>query len=163
MAIQLPVIIQAEAPDKPEEIDAFVKQVLLLVNNNIVLNKPVERNCKLVLIELITNAIKHVKGYQNIIEIHIENNILKIRKIDKGPGLSIEKLKKDNSYIRNYIISEEDNCTLIFVDKDNRIENDVILFPENFGFEIITKASQYFSYSYDETNKSNIFTAIIQS
>jgi len=162
MSLKLPVVIRAEAPDKPEEINDFIKQLLSLINQHILLDKPVERNCKLVLIELITNAIKHAVGFNNIIEIHInEEPVLKIRKIDSGPNLKLDQLISGNEKaLRNYSVQKQGNVfQFIFI--DHRLEEELNSFPEHFGLEIITKVAENFTYEYDVTSKLNVFTVVI--
>lgn len=164
MGLRLPIIIKTLAPQKPEEINDFILALLSVIKNNISLDKVTEQNCKLVVVELITNAIKHVKGYENILEVCLDYPLIKISKIDNGPRFQlVEEALNKKKCTNNYWTEIVEDGTILFKDQDIRIKEDLDSFPENYGFEIITKASQFFSYKYNADKTENIFTAIIKS
>jgi hypothetical protein len=139
-------------------------------------------NCKQILIELLTNAVKHSNADTTIISIAINRKSIEITKSDKGrkfylnnytswPPLSWPLEKK---YVGEKIkIYEDDISNLYAIIKDeNRIVFDIEEYPitkvtsssnllEHYGLLIMAKFSNEFSYFYNPLTNLNQFTTII--
>ena len=161
MSLKSPVIIKATAPQRPEEINDFVKELLTLIKNNISLDNLTERNCKVVLVELITNAIKHAK-VESTLEVYLDDSLIKISKIDFGPKFEREDVI-NSTVTNNYEVERINEKTIVFKHREHRANKDLKSVPENFGFEIIAKACKSLTYIYDPDKKENIFTAVIKA
>ncbi|WP_304063561.1 hypothetical protein [Pedobacter glucosidilyticus] len=162
MSLTLPLIIQSEAPQKPEEIYDFVISFTDLLCKHIkFLKEKVLANIKLILIEYCTNALKHVANEVNIIQAEFDNQILQLKKIDKAPKFKMGNLILSQDILRNYSFIEIDAHSFQFVLKHEYQQNEVILIPEHFGFEIVIRASKKFTYTYQDDTKENIFCATL--
>ena len=130
---------------------------------------------KLVIMELLTNAIKHCNS-TSYLEIHIQDHQLLIRKIDCGKKFSFldDESKEDyqfpiatfkEPFLINALLGNNYKLSLL-IKSENHIEfleppeidylaiNEI---PENFGLMIIRKCVDVFQYYYEEKTFSNIF------
>ncbi len=91
-------------------IESFVKKINLTEKIEVVFKSNFERrlspNVEIILyrtmLELIHNTIKHAKATKIFINLHVENNLLKIKYIDNGVGFDVNKpANKKGNGIRN--------------------------------------------------------------
>lgn len=135
---------------------------------------------KLVIMELLTNAMKHCNAI-SYLEIHILQNQLVIRKVDCGRKFSfLDNDSKENyqfpiatfkePVLINALLGNNYKLSLL-IKSENHIEFleppeiDYLSFqeiPENFGLMIIKKCADVFQYYYDEKTFSNIFEVIFK-
>ncbi len=139
-------------------------------------------NCKQILIELLTNAVKHSNADTTIISVCINGRAIEITKSDKGrkfylnnytswPPLSWPLEKK---YIGEKIKIYEDDISNLYavIKNENRIVFEIEEYPitkvtsnsnllEHYGLLIMAKFSNQFYYLYNEETNLNQFTTII--
>ena len=139
-------------------------------------------NCKQILIELLTNAVKHSNADSTFIDVCITGAAIEITKTDKGrkfylnnytswPPLSWPLEKK---YIVEKIKIYEDDISNLYatIQSENRIIFDIEEYPidkvnsssnllEHYGLLIMAKFSSEFFYVYNPENNTNQFTTII--
>jgi two-component sensor histidine kinase len=143
-------------------------------------NDALVRKLKLVLMELLTNSLKHSGGEQNNIQVEVFADEITIIKSDKGNTLKIYSggikyewplpgnhqcgrticIYSDGTANINGVI--KNNCSVQFLveDADDRglaIES----LPEHFGLMIIARACNTFSYEFDIDTCTNKFIATI--
>jgi hypothetical protein len=159
MSLALPIIIQAEAPQKPEEINSFIKAFIELLSQHIQPNTKLLSHIKFILIEYCTNAIKHVSDEINIIQAELNQATLLLKKIDKAPKFKIGDLILSHDILLNYAFIELDTDSFQFVLREDKQQDDLNLIPEHFGFEIVIRASEKFTYQYHQKDKTNVFCA----
>ena len=139
---------------------------------------------RLILVELLTNAIKHSAGQQSVIEIiHLPGKI-NIKKSDIGATLSLrsEGVTYDwplpgRNYKNSVIgIYGDDTCTLkgkltnncriaFFIEEnvtENSFESKVCTLSEHFGLMIIARACDSFEYEFEIDNCTNHFIATLK-
>ncbi|MBG6233691.1 anti-sigma regulatory factor (Ser/Thr protein kinase) [Pedobacter sp. CAN_A7] len=163
-----PIKIGLRIPDHPDDIQGYIFQVLGELGKHITLTEELERKVKLILIELITNSIKHSTDPEALLQLTITHPRLTIEKIDVGlqiifegaeqiPFKEIDKtMQVSFSNNNSHDIKVTDHYKFRFLDKykDNM---SIDHFPENFGFFIITVASDSFEYEHDPESKKNTF------
>ncbi|MBC7914392.1 MAG: ATP-binding protein [Pyrinomonadaceae bacterium] len=139
-------------------------------------------NCKQILIELLTNAVKHSNADSTLIQVNINGGSIEITKTDKGrkfylnnytswPPLSWPLEKK---YIGERIKIYEDDISHLYatIQSEHRIIFDIEEYPinkvssssnllEHYGLLIMAKFSNEFFYLYNPENNTNQFTTII--
>jgi two-component sensor histidine kinase len=140
---------------------------------------------KMVLIELLTNAIKHSGNNETIIEVSTTAHSINLKKTDQGNTFAIttDAIKLEWPLPGNHhtgrVISMygDDNCTLkgklgnncninFFIEEHAHTEamdNAIISLPEHFGLTIITKACDSFTYKFDVDTCTNNFIATINT
>lgn len=161
--------IATKIPNRSEGILEYVSQVLQGLEEQIVLSNKVKRNIKLILVELVTNSIKHSKDDEALIRVSFNHPTLTIQKVDKGlqikfasnsqqiPFVDINKtIQVSFSEKKKQHIKIMDHYEFEFVDayKEGLDINDM---PEHFGLYIITLASDRFVYQHDPDSKENRF------
>ncbi|MBB5394713.1 HAMP domain-containing histidine kinase [Mucilaginibacter sp. AK015] len=136
---------------------------------------------KLVLVEMLTNSLKHSGGGETIIEVAVTGAQIAIKKIDTGNGLTISSNQNlmvwplpgkhygnkvitvytDASAILNARLTN--NCRLQFFIEEVTETGplDINTLTEHFGLMIITRACDTFTYEFDIDTCTNNFTAII--
>jgi hypothetical protein len=139
-------------------------------------------NCKQILIELLTNAVKHSHADTTILTVCINGKAIEITKSDKGrkfylnnytswPPLSWPLEKK---YVGEKIKIYEDDISNLYavIKSENRIVFDIEEYPinkvtsnsnllEHYGLLIMAKFSNEFFYVYNPETNLNQFTTII--
>ncbi|MEJ2880826.1 hypothetical protein [Pedobacter sp. GR22-6] len=167
MTNAFPIILELETPQSVDEIYSFTKSVLKAVNEHKELSMDQQRRIKLILIELVTNSIKHSEDGTSQIKLVIDHPSLTIQKFEKGlqiefssgsqqiPFEEIDKrLKISFSEENRHHIQTLDKYKFKFLNpylEGLNIEH----MPEHFGFYIITMASDSFIYQYDPESKEN--------
>lgn len=166
-----PVHIDLEIPSHADEISGYVKMVLSKLTDHIAIDLGTERRIKLILIELITNSIKHSTDDNGLIKLTISHPGITIQKVDKGlhielkteslPFREINKtLKVSFSEQNNHQIKILDKYKFQFLDPFKE-ELSLDYMPEHFGLYIITLAADVFIYQYDPDRKENSFIVSI--
>ncbi|SDS88684.1 hypothetical protein SAMN05216490_2019 [Mucilaginibacter mallensis] len=127
---------------------------------------------KIIITELLTNALKHSHSKNTIIDVKITNKILTITKTNYSDPLAL--IAKTNASRHTVAITKDMLHTLYakftakdqlqFIYEENNIDdtssiNDII---EHFGLLIITKAADIFVYTYDHHLRSNTFVVTIE-
>ncbi|MEO3406867.1 hypothetical protein AAFN85_23325 [Mucilaginibacter sp. CAU 1740] len=137
-----------------------------------------------ILIELLTNSLKHHSDHVTHIEVSLKNNQLLLKKLDKGLPLQIktrhdllkwplpvELLDKSEIAVygddfgtlkgrlksSNKLEFYTEDIDLQYVDRE--VINGL---NEHYGLMIITRASDMFNYEYKPETGANNFTSIIQ-
>ena len=139
-------------------------------------------NCKQILIELLTNAVKHSYTSLTTITVRLLNNRIEISKSDIGrrfyladytgwPPLSWP-LNKEYIGEKIRIYSDDISHLYAIIQNENRITFELTEIPfdelskesvllEHYGLLILTKLSNEFFYFYDSSTNSNLFKAVI--
>ena len=162
-----PIILELQTPQSADKILSFTKTVLSRINEHKELSTEQQRRIKLILIELVTNSIKHSEDGTSQIKLVIDHPSLTIQKSEKGlqiefssgsqqiPFPEIDKrLKISFSEQNKHHIQTLDKYKFRFLNpylEGLTIEH----MPEHFGFYIITMASDSFIYQYDPEVKEN--------
>ncbi|MDB5119519.1 MAG: hypothetical protein JWN56_737 [Sphingobacteriales bacterium] len=136
---------------------------------------------KLILTELVTNAIKHSHTNEFKLIVAIESDMVKLTRIENGNPFSLFSEGRAlewplaPSFIGKPVMILKDKMSHMFAiindyyniefkleeySKDDEVVIDTLL--EHFGLIIITKLSDKFNYSYDPTHHLNIFEAKIK-
>jgi len=145
-------------------------------------NEHVLFKLKIVLVELLTNSLKHSGDSETNIEVTLFNDKITITKIDAGTSLTITngdvhlRWPLSAKHINNIIpIYGDITCTLkvriltvdkavFFIEENDLIYSDTELIenlPEHFGLLIIARACDLFEYEFDAENNINHFTATL--
>ena len=163
-----PTKIGLKIPDHPDEIQSYIVGVLHQLGQYITLTQDLERRVKLILVELITNSIKHSTDPEALLQLTIKHPKLTIEKIDVGLQIVFEGAEqipfKEVDKTLQVSFSENNSHDIIVTDHykfkflDNyKDEMSINHFPEHFGFFIITVASDSFEYEHDPEFKKNTF------
>jgi hypothetical protein len=160
--------IGLKIPDHPDHIQSYIFEVLRELGQYTTLTQDVERKVKLILIELITNSIKHSTDPDALLQLTLDHPKLTIEKIDVGLQIIFESaeqipFKEINKTLQvsfanqnSQHIKVTDHYKFRFLDNyDDQFSLENI--PEHFGFFIITVASDSFEYEHDPESKKNTF------
>jgi anti-sigma regulatory factor (Ser/Thr protein kinase) len=174
-----PVSKQFLLPNTRQSIKASVQELLDFIVNNVAahVNKDgISFKIEVILIELLTNGIKHAGTLETFLDITIDEHSINIDKKDFGnryqPGNITSLLIHDVGYRElltqdglhsMYAIVESDTrlkfvCEEVHVDADLEVSD----LMEHFGLLIITKASDRFTYEYDVDMGLNTFSVCIE-
>ena len=136
---------------------------------------------KLVLVELLTNSLKHSGGEKTTIEVATKGDQITIKKTDSGNGLAIRcngnllEWPLPGKHHANRVLTVytdanvilkaklTNNCCLQFFIEETEQTGplDINALTEHFGLMIITRACQTFVYEFDIDSCTNNFTASI--
>jgi anti-sigma regulatory factor (Ser/Thr protein kinase) len=135
---------------------------------------------KLVLMELLTNALKHSGSAQTELWLHVGQENIIIKKMDIGSPLVIycDGIKYEwplpgnhqagrtmcvySGNGSNLNVAVKNNCLAHFlVEETGPEETDLLLLPEHFGLMIIARACSSFMYQFDIDTCTNTFTSVI--
>jgi hypothetical protein len=148
-----------------------------IAREGIILSEKIEIRCRLILTELLTNALKHSTARQTILDIIIDEEKIEISKSDKGRNFYLPQWKEREAlkwplkgYDGNKIVIYEDQmcCLYGFIENEHKVlfsakDSELQIPPrpkdilEHFGLMILTKSSDSFIYRYDPATESNIF------
>jgi anti-sigma regulatory factor (Ser/Thr protein kinase) len=150
-------------------------------------DEAVIQKLKMVLIELLTNAIKHSGNNEAIIEVSTTANSIILKKTDQGntfatntntnsiklewplpgnhhTGRVVSIYGDDNYTLKGKL---ENNCNIsFFIEEDINtevVDNAILFLPEHFGLMIITRACKSFMYQFDIDTCTNNFIATINT
>ena len=171
---QLPITIHLEIPNDPERIYECTKHVLASIQEHVALDLGFQRRIKMIVIELITNSIKHASESTTQIQLTIDHPSLSIQKIEKGlkiefsaasPQLPFEELDKtlnvSFSEVKKHNIQPLSEYKFKFLKPSSDDALSIEHMPENFGLYIITLASDSFTYQYDPDLGESSFTVLL--
>lgn len=162
-----PITIDIEIPKDADKIYEYVSEMLHAILQHTALTISNQRKIKLILIELLTNSIKHSDEDATQIQLIIDHPQVSIHKLEKGlqiefsaaqkiPFDDIEKsLRISFSKENNHEIQPLDQYKFKFLNPIRANELSLDHLPEHFGFYIITLASDSFIYQYDPELKEN--------
>ena len=171
---RLPITIDVEIPNEADKIYDYTKHILGLILEHTVLDLTHQRRIKLIVVELITNSIKHSNGHPAQFQLIIDHPQLSILKLEKGLQIEFsspqqipfenieEKLKISFSESNNHLIQPLDKYKFKFLNPVQEDELSLDKMPEHFGFYIITLASDSFIYQYDPEMKENRYIVNIK-
>jgi hypothetical protein len=147
-----------------------LQQMLAFINDNLVANVPAINllfKSKIILTELLTNALKHSFSRYTLVDITVEDNSIVITKSDYGMPLSLiaytnsteEKIPITNDILHTLYAIPQGHDTIRFGCEESTMEDleAIERIVEHFGLIIITKASDKFVYHYCEQTKANKF------
>ena len=161
--------IAKKIPSRVEELLDYVNHVLQTLEEQVSLSTGVKRNIKLILVELVTNSIKHSNDNEALIQVIFNHPTLTIQKVDKGlqiqfasnshqiPFVDVNKtIQVSFSERKKQHIKVLDQYQFEFIDayKEGLSINEM---PEHFGLYIITLASDRFVYQHDPASMENRF------
>ncbi|MFD2144890.1 hypothetical protein [Mucilaginibacter antarcticus] len=173
-----PVSKQFLLPNTRQSIKASVQELLDFIVNQLPadVNKDgVSFKIEVILIELLTNGIKHAGTKETFLDITIDDHNINIDKKDFGnryqPG-NITSLLVHNPGHRELLTKDGLHSMYAVVESDTRIkficeevDDDEVLdvndLMEHFGLLIITKASDSFTYEYNINMGLNTFSVHI--
>lgn len=132
---------------------------------------------KQIIIELLTNGIKHSNTSETYLAIRIKGRKMEVIKRDKGREFAVNGYGKwplDKMYVGEEITVHRSDFSAVtaIVESPNEITFHIEEYPivkitgesdfnSHYGLLILTKASERFSYSYNVSDHSNNFTLII--
>jgi hypothetical protein len=165
-----PILVDLNIQNDPEKIFENTKNILSIILEHISLNIEYQQRIKLILIELITNSIKHSQEKFTAIHLVIDQPRLSIQKIEKGlkiafsagsPQIPFENIQKkvkiSFSEENRHHIQPLGEYKFEFLKPDPKENPDLDQMPEHFGFYIITLAADTFVYQYDPDLKQSSY------
>ncbi|MES2377173.1 MAG: hypothetical protein V4553_11370 [Bacteroidota bacterium] len=173
-----PVSKQFLLPNTRQSIKASVQELLDFIVNHLpaqVNKEGISFKIEVILIELLTNGIKHAGTMETFLDITIDEKAINIDKKDFGnryqPGNITSLLIHDPGY-RELLTQDGLHSMYAVVESDTKIQfvceevnDDAVLevsdLMEHFGLLIITKASDRFTYEYDIDMGLNTFSVWI--
>jgi anti-sigma regulatory factor (Ser/Thr protein kinase) len=155
----------------------LVTDIIAYIQKHAQVNEGTQAKLKMILVELLTNALKHTSQSIAIIKVELTEGSIVIQKTDTGNGLAIQC---DNNLLEwplpgvhhagtiitiynnsNAVLKAklQDNCNLqFFIEETSETDPiDINSLAEHFGLMIITRAANTFTYCFDIDNCSNNF------
>jgi hypothetical protein len=165
---------QFEFITRGDNLTPALKEILKYINDHLVENVPAISllfKAKIILTELLTNALKHSFSRSTIINIEIEDNCINISKIDHGMPFSLivyahsteDRIPITNDILHTLYAKPDGQNSISFACEESTLDDleEIERIVEHFGLIIITKAANKFVYKYDEDTKANVFTATL--
>lgn len=165
---KLPITIDLEIPNDPDKIYDYTKKVLHSILEYVDLDISFQRRIKLILVELVTNSIKHTSDASTQIQLVIDHPQLSIQKLERGlqiefssnsPQIPFQEINKtlriSFSEQNRHQIQPLDEYKFKFLNPYQEEGLTIDHMPEHFGLYIITLASDSFIYQYDPDLKEN--------
>jgi hypothetical protein len=161
--------INLKIPKDPDGILDYTNQVIDSLRDKVPLKLDIVRKIKLILIELVTNSIKHSNDDDALIQLTFSHPTLTIQKVDKGLQIEfsgdshkIPFVHVDKTVLVTFADTKKHHIRILdkyqfkFLDayKEGISMDDM---PEHFGLYIITLASDSFVYQHDPKLKENRF------
>jgi anti-sigma regulatory factor (Ser/Thr protein kinase) len=159
----------------------LVLAVIEYVRQNIQIDESTEFKLKMILVELLTNSLKHSGQDNTVLKIGTAGNKTSIRKTDTGNGLAVRcgenllewplpgkhhtdeiiTIYSDSSAILKAKL--HNNCCLRFFIEETEETNPINIssLAEHFGLMIITRACDTFDYEFDIDTCTNRFTVTL--
>lgn len=161
--------INLKIPKDPDGILDYTNQVLDSLRNKVTLDVNTIRKIKLIVVELVTNSIKHSNDDEALIQLSFNHPTLTIQKVDKGlqiefsgDSLQIPFVNVDKTVMVTFSDTKKHHIRILdkyqfkFLDAYKEgISIDYM--PEHFGLYIITLAADSFVYQHDPKLKENRF------
>jgi anti-sigma regulatory factor (Ser/Thr protein kinase) len=151
------------------------------VRQNLQIDESTEFKLKMILVELLTNSLKHSGQDNTVLKVGTAGNKISIRKTDTGNGLAVRcgenllewplpgrhhtdeiiTIYSDSSAILKAKL--HNNCCLRFFIEDTEETDPVNIssLAEHFGLMIITRACDTFDYEFDINTCTNCFTVTL--
>ena len=166
----------------PEEVSPLINRVVAEIREEILnLDERVSGKCRLILTELLTNALKHSDCPKTVIGVMIDKEKIQISKLDSGRAFYLPEWKEREALKwplegregQKIVIYEDQMCCLFGqIENQNKVvfshEDYSVQMPprpkdilEHFGLMILTKSSDSFIYHYNPATKTNLFQAEI--
>ncbi|MDF3078595.1 MAG: hypothetical protein K0S09_2484 [Sphingobacteriaceae bacterium] len=168
-----------------DELYHLINEILSFIKSNIQAEEygEISGRCKLVLIELFTNALKHSDANETVLTLQITEDAILLNKADTGKPFSLPesqhsqaiKVPVAGAMVGEKIIVYRDDMAslyckienpeeLSFVVKDYDVEVPPIPtnLLEHFGLMIIAKAADSFSFKYNPQAQTNNFVATLR-
>ena len=168
MPDKTPIEIGIKIPNDPDEIQEYALKVINAISRHVFLTAKLQRKIKLILIELVTNSIKHSEDPDALIRLTINHPRLIIEKVDVGLQIKFQgaeqiPFQEVNKNI-NVSFSENNSYHIKIIDQyhfkfiDSFKENmNIERMPEHFGLYIIIMASDGFEYQHNPKSNENTF------
>jgi hypothetical protein len=173
-----PVSKQFLLPNTRQSIKSSVQELLDFIVNRLpeqAGKDSISFKIEVILIELLTNGIKHAGTKETLLDITVDENVINIDKKDFGnhyqPGnitsLLIhdpghrELLSKDGLHSMYAIVESDTRIQFVCEEVNDAEALDVNDLMEHFGLLIITKASNNFTYEYNIDMGLNTFSVQI--
>jgi anti-sigma regulatory factor (Ser/Thr protein kinase) len=155
----------------------LVTDMIAYVHQYAQVSEAITARLKMIMVELLTNAIKHANQSTTAIKVELTGNKVSIQKKDPGNGLAIlcgENLLEwplpgvhhAGKIITIYNNGDtalkaklKDNCNLqFFIEETENVHPvDINTLAEHFGLMIITRACDTFTYHFDVDSCTNNF------
>lgn len=165
---------QFEFSNRIDSLTAVLKRILKFINDT----SPTETEvaallfkAKIIIIELLTNSLKHSNSESTLIHVNMDEKGLIITKLDNGNPLSLladtnssqQKIPVSNDILHTLYARSKMKDQIHFSYEENKMNdivktNDIV---EHFGLLIITKAADEFIYTYSHQTKENAFIVTI--
>jgi anti-sigma regulatory factor (Ser/Thr protein kinase) len=173
-----PVSKQFLLPNTRQSIKASVQELLDFIVNHVpahVNKEGISFKTEVILIELLTNGIKHAGTMETFLDITIEEMAINIDKKDFGnryqpgnitsllihdPGYK-ELLTRDGLHSMYAVVESDTKIQFVCEEVNDDVALEVSDLMEHFGLLIITKASDRFTYEYDIDMGLNTFSVCI--
>lgn len=145
-------------------------------------SEPLEGRCRMIITELLTNALKHSDSGQSLITLLIGGSKMTIIRSDSGRPLHLAEWQgrkavqwpvEEPFTKKEIVVYEDDMCRLLgMMENPCRIkfftEDLPVVIPprpknllEHFGLMILAKSSDEFVYHYDTVSRTNFFQASV--
>lgn len=169
--------------NQADDLYLSIVEITGAINQVVAVSDGVNFKIKIILTELLTNAIKHAGCSTTTIDFAVNGTELTITKSDSGEAFSatvdginrewplpgrhikqqlIKVYGDDNSAL---MVKIENNCDVSFFIEEQLPDNincgDVNQLPEHFGLMIIARAADQFKYHFDIDSCANNFVATI--
>jgi hypothetical protein len=161
--------IAIKIPNRAEDILEYVNHVVKALHEQVAISTAVQRNVKLILVELVTNSIKHSNDEEALIQVSFNHPTLTIQKVDKGLQIQFASHSQQIPFVdinktiqvsfdeqKKQHIKVLDRYQFEFLDAYKE-GLDIHAMPEHFGLYIITLASDRFVYQHDPKLMENRF------
>jgi len=165
---------QFSVPNTKEAMVSSLQQIRSFISEFLpahAVSEDLNYNVEIVITELLTNALKHVKDSETNIRIYLDDNYLTIEKADFGtqfnPDNFADIFKQTPGYkilltydeLHSVYAELEMNNTVRFTceTKKNRNRIDINNIGEHFGMIIISRAAEAFTYHFDSASGLNRF------
>lgn len=173
------VFSQFTLPDTQEGMVASLQEIRGFINDFLpehAVSEDLNFKVEIVITELLTNALKHVKNADSFMRVYLDDNYLSIEKTDFGsqfnPNNFANIFKQQPGYkmllcydeLHSLYAQLEANNVVRFNSeiKRNRNRIDINGVGEHFGMIIISRSSESFTYHYDEASGLNRFNVRIK-
>jgi hypothetical protein len=166
---------QFEFLSNTDETVPFLKQILEYVKHTLPVNANAQIllfKAKVILTELLTNALKHSGSKSALIDIKVTKKTLTITKTDYGTPLLLiaqtnsinKKVPVTNDVLHILYAKSIAENQVKFSFKENKLDEVLVIdnVAEHFGFLIITKAADRFIYKHEHSSQANIFSVLVK-
>lgn len=167
--------------NQADDLYPLVIEITTHIQQHAKVNETTQAKLKMILVELLTNALKHARQSITTIKVELTGNGIVIQKTDTGNGLAIQcgnnllewplpGVHHTGTVITIYGDSNavlkvklHDNCDLQFFIEETPVGGpiDINSLAEHFGLMIITRAADTFTYHFDIDTCSNNFVVSV--